>query len=87
MIEKYVTWRTVKIVFIIVCILTSFIIGYGIGQINKIDSVNGVYNIEITSGDKVNITTKLNYVERDNENNALIIYGVPAHEVNKKEQK
>ena len=75
---KDISLRTIEILIIIICMFTCFIIGFGIGEKNKIESVEGVYNIKFQKSSRVIITTKLNYIERDDENNVLIIHGTPA---------
>lgn len=71
--------RLIKIIFLLVIILGIYILGYAKGLSNSIESSNGKYNIEVSNGDKVTITTKLNYIKRDEPNNRLIIYGKPTY--------
>lgn len=71
--------RLIKIIFLLVIALAIYIFGYSKGLSNSLESSNGQYNIDISNGSKVVITTKLSYIKRDEPNNRLIIYGKPTY--------
>ena len=68
--------RIIKITLIVILLLTSFIIGFGIGIKSATPKpTSGVYNIDVYKNGKAVITTKIQNIESDSENNILIIHG------------
>lgn len=75
--------RIGEIILVIILILLSYMAGFKTGLNNMPDSAinppeNGIYNVDIYEGGKVMVTTRIQYVQTDN--NKLIVYGKPTHE-------
>lgn len=70
----------IKVTVVLICMFSSFLVGYSVGVDNQIESVKGVYNIDMYDDGKVIITTKSNYLEGNNNDDKLIINGYATHE-------
>lgn len=57
------------------CGLFAFLVGYNFGVQQIPEPVKGAYNITLEQGGKVTITTNLKYIDRQQEDDKLIIYG------------
>lgn len=71
----------IKIMIVIICIISAFIIGYGVGVDTTLaPSDKGVYTIDIQSSDTVIITTKLRYLDgKLSDKDMLVINGKATH--------
>lgn len=70
----------IKVTVVLICVFSSFLVGYSVGVDNQIKPVKGVYNIDMYDDGKVVITTKSNYLDGNNNDDKLIINGYATHE-------
>lgn len=72
--------RVIQIILIIILLLASNFIGFFIGSKSvALNPINGTYNVDVYRNGKAVITTKIQNIESDSENNRLIIHGVSTH--------
>ena len=67
-------------ILMLILLLASHLLGFAKGLDNLPNPKSGTYNIEVDKGNKVIITTKIQYIEPNKENEFLLIHGVPTHE-------